>query len=118
MSKGIAGKRLAGVELYSSDLERSRAFYERVLALKVAEEEAGHHVMFDTGEAFLCLEKPGVENYPSQDKAVIFFEVDDLGASVASIGQERFVKYEPESGWAVLHDPDGHNVLLLQKGRR
>jgi catechol 2,3-dioxygenase-like lactoylglutathione lyase family enzyme len=108
--------RLAGVELYSSDLERSRAFYEQVLSLKVAEEQAGHHVMFTTGEAFLCLERPGVENYPSQDKAVIFLEIDDLGASVSNIGRDRFVKYEPDSGWAVLHDPDGHNVLLLQKG--
>lgn len=87
MSNGSTGKRLAGVELYSSDLERSRAFYEQVLSLKVAEDEAGHHVMFDAGEVFLSLEKPGVENYPSQDKAVIFFEVDDLSASVASIGR-------------------------------
>jgi catechol 2,3-dioxygenase-like lactoylglutathione lyase family enzyme len=31
----MTGMRLAGVELYASDLERSRAFYERVLSLKV-----------------------------------------------------------------------------------
>jgi catechol 2,3-dioxygenase-like lactoylglutathione lyase family enzyme len=107
--------RLAGVELYASDLERSRAFYERVLSLKVVQEETGHHVMFATGGAFLCLEKPGVENYPSQDKAVIFLEVDDLSAFASSLGRDRFVKYQPDSGWAVLHDPDGYNVLLLQK---
>ena len=107
--------RLAGVELYSSDLERARAFYEQVLSLRVTEDEAGHYVMFVTGEAFLCLEKPGVENYPSRDKAVVFLEVDDLSATVLRIGHGRFVKYEPDSGWAVLHDPDGHNVLLLQK---
>ena len=113
----MSGTRLAGVELYSSDLERSRAFYEQVLSLKVSEEEAGHHVKFTAGEGFLCMEKAGLENYPSQDKAVIFLEVDDLAATISSIGRYRFVKCEPDSGWAVLHDPDGHNVLLLQKGR-
>jgi catechol 2,3-dioxygenase-like lactoylglutathione lyase family enzyme len=109
--------RLAGVEIYSSDLERSRWFYERVLSLEVSEEDAGHHVKFAVGEAFLCMEKSGSENYPSRDKAVIFLEVDDLAATVSSIGRDRFVTCEPNSGWAVLHDPDRHNVLLLQKVR-
>jgi catechol-2,3-dioxygenase len=60
--------RLAGVELYSSDLERSRVFYEQVLSLKVAQEEAGHHVMFATGEAFLCLEKAGAYTLVWQER--------------------------------------------------
>jgi len=29
------------------------------------------------------------------------------------MGQEKLVYAEPT--WAVLHDPEGHNVLLLQK---
>src|ERR1035441_2093048 len=29
--------------------------------------------------------------------------------------RERFVQAEP--GWAVLHDPEGHNVLLLQSAK-
>jgi hypothetical protein len=29
------------------------------------------------------------------------------------LGQERFVQVERE--WAVMHDPEGHNVLLLQR---
>jgi hypothetical protein len=98
----MTGMRLAGVELYSCELRRSRVFYEQVVGLKLSEEEAGHHVMFDSGETFLCVEVLGAENYLSQDKAVIFLEVDDLAGAVARIGQDRFVKYErkPDGGWA------------------
>jgi len=44
---------------------------------------------------------------------VLFFEVPDITAAIAALGRERVVKSEPT--WAVLHDPEGHNVLLLQK---
>jgi len=60
------------------------------------------------------LEHKGSEAYPSEEKAVIFFEVPDLEAAINSIGQDKVVRRE--AGWAVLHDPEGHNVLLLQAG--
>ncbi len=111
--------RLTGLELYSRDLARSREFYRDTLGLTVSEDDPTHHIMFDEGDAFLCLEVPGAENYPPQDKAVLFFEVPDLAAMVDRIGHDRFVKVELEAAhpWAVLHDPDGHNVLLLHKRR-
>ena len=64
----------------------------------------------------ICLERKGSESYLSRDKAVLFFEVNDINAAVAAIGRERFVWVEPT--WAVLHDPEGHNVLLLKTGHR
>ena len=66
-----------------------------------------------SGGRFICLERKGAESYPSKDKAVLFFEVPSLKSSMAAIGQEKIVHSEPT--WAVLHDPEGHNVLLLQK---
>ncbi|UVK46716.1 hypothetical protein BPNPMPFG_002419 [Mesorhizobium sp. AR07] len=86
----------------------------------MSEDDTGHHLMFDGGDAFLCLEVPGAENYPSQDKAVLFFEVANLPATIDRIGRDLFAKIEIEAArpWAVLHDPDGHNVLLLEKHRR
>jgi predicted enzyme related to lactoylglutathione lyase len=101
-----------GVELYFADLERARNFYASTLGLDVADEQPGHHAKFDSGRGFICLEKKGVESYPSQDKAVLFFEVDDLKSAIAAIGREKLVRSEP--GWVVLHDPEGHNILLLQ----
>ncbi len=112
--------RLAGVELYFEDLERARHFYIEVLGLKLMDESRGHYARFDGEDRFVCVERKGSENYPSSDKAVIFFEVPDLAAAIARIGAERIVHSEPAApdatrpGWAVLHDPEGHNVLLLE----
>jgi hypothetical protein len=87
--------------------------YTGVLGLEVSEEQSGRFAKFDSGGGFICLERKGAESYPSYDKAVLFFQVDDLAATIAAIGRELFVHVEP--AWAVLHDPEGHNVLLLQR---
>jgi len=109
---GNAVPRFVGAELYFEDLEIARRFYSEVLGLQISGEEAGHHAKFDCGAAFICLERKGVESYPSSDKAVLFFEVDDLAGVIRRIGAGRFA--HTEDRWAVLHDPEGHNVLLLQ----
>ena len=103
----------AGVELYFEDLERARRFYEETLGLAVSHEQAGHHCKFDSRAGFICLERKGVESYPSKDKAVLFFEVADLQATLNAIGRDKLM--QSEKNWAVLHDPEGHNILLLQK---
>ncbi len=127
--------RFAGVELYFEDLQRAKEFYRDLLGLEMEEDDPAHHAKFRLGtnprllttsdaghgknrDHFLCLEKKGAEDYPSLDKAVLFFEIDDLSWFVAKVGSERIVQTGPQSGparWAVLHDPEGHNVLLLQK---
>jgi predicted enzyme related to lactoylglutathione lyase len=105
--------RFIGVELYFENLERAKEFYTETMGLEVSDERAGHHVKFDSGTGFVCLERKGVESYPSRDKAVLFFEVPDLRSAIAAIGQHRLVQFE--SRWAVLHDPEGHNILLLER---
>lgn len=105
--------RFVGVELYFGDLQRARAFYADTLCLKIADEDPRRYCKFDAGAAFVCLERKGSESYPSQDKAVLFFEVADLQKAISIIGDAFFV--HRESTWAVLHDPEGHNVLLLQQ---
>ena len=105
--------RFVGVELYFNDLEKAKKFYEERLGLAVSDEQIGHHVQFDSGGRFICLERKGAESYPSKDKVVLFFEVLRLKSAIAAIGREKIVHAEPT--WAVLHDPEGHNVLLLQK---
>jgi predicted enzyme related to lactoylglutathione lyase len=102
-----------GVELYFDDLEKAKEFYLDTMGLAVSEERAGHHVKFESRSGFICLEKKGIESYPSHDKAVLFFEVPDLKSAIAAIGEDRLVRSEPS--WAVLHDPEEHNILLLQR---
>lgn len=104
-----------GVELYFENLQKAREFYVETLGLAISEEQPGHHARFDSKAGFICLEQKGVESYPSRDKAVLFFEVPDLPVVIQAIGREKIVQSEP--GWAVLHDPEGHNVLLLQRSR-
>ncbi len=114
--------RFAGVELYFDDLPRARKFYHEVLGLTISDESAGHHAKFEgsgTG-GFVCVERKGSENYPSKDKAVLFFEVDNLAKAIEKIGDQRFVHQEltrtgSRQPWAVLHDPEGHNILLLER---
>jgi predicted enzyme related to lactoylglutathione lyase len=109
---------LAGVELYFADLQAGIRFYRDLIGLEVAEQEPGHYAKFDTGGGFLCVERKGSETYPSTDKAVVFLRVADLAATIARIGREHIVQSGPGEGtrptWAVLHDPEGYNVLLLQ----
>ena len=101
-----------GVELYFDDLEGAKEFYVGTLGLEISDEQVGHHAKFDSGAGFVCLERKGSEPYPSKDKAVLFFEVPDLGAAIATIGENRLV--QSESRWAVIHDPEGHNICCLK----
>jgi predicted enzyme related to lactoylglutathione lyase len=104
--------RLAGFELYFEHLEEAKRFYTEILGLQTTEERTGYFAKFDTGAGFMCLERKGSESYPSSDKAVVFIEVTDLQATMARVGRDRFVRIEPT--WAALHDPEGHNIVLLQ----
>jgi predicted enzyme related to lactoylglutathione lyase len=104
--------RFVGVELYFENLESAKKFYAETIGLAVSDEQTGHHAKFDSGVGFICLERKGVESYPSKDKAVLFFEVPDLKSAISAIGTDKIVY--SEQTWAVLHDPEGHNILLLQ----
>lgn len=88
----------AGVELYFVDLRRAKEFYREVLGLEIEEDDPAHHTKFRLGDRFLCLGKKGVENYPSLDKAVLFFEVQDLAQFIAKIGPERILQAGPQAG--------------------
>jgi len=95
-SMSDARPRFLGVELYFDDLQSAKHFYRDTLGLDLAEDSPGHHAKFDLNDGFLCLEKKGVETYPSRDKAVVFFEVDDLPSAIHSIGPGRIVHSEPD----------------------
>jgi predicted enzyme related to lactoylglutathione lyase len=101
-------------ELYFEDLAGARKFYHDTLGLHISDEQPGHHAKFATDASFVCQETKG--SAPSRDKAVLFFEVQDLRAAVTAIGAPCFLRSELH--WAVLHDPEGHNILLLEAGPR
>jgi predicted enzyme related to lactoylglutathione lyase len=109
--------RLAGVELYFENLESARTFYAQVLGLPLQEYDAEHHAKFGAGDAFVCLEKRGVEDYASADKAVLFLEVEDLRETVERIDSTHVMRAETSgpNPWAAIRDPEGHTVLVMQR---
>ena len=108
--------RLAGVEFYFDDLDRAKEFYTHVLGLPLEEDQPEHHVKVGAGDRFVCLERKGVENYPSADKGVVFLEVPNVGAMLDRL-DAAFVLASDLSGakpWAAVRDPEGHTIILLQ----
>lgn len=106
--------RLIGIELYFDDLQMGKQFYGDVLGLDLLDEEEGHHARFNAGESFVCLERKGVESYPSCDKAVVFLEVPNLANAIRQIGEEKLVGKGRRPAWAALHDPEGYNIVLIE----
>jgi|SRR5271157_61507 len=111
--------RFVGVELYFDDLETAKQFYRDTLQLELSDEQVGHRAKFGADSNFICLERKGSETYPSLDKAVLFFEVSDVSKVIHTIGRNRVLQTGPEADsrplWAVINDPEGHNILLLQR---
>ncbi len=115
----MANSRLMGVELYFEDVDSAKRFYRDILGLAFSDEAAGHYAKFECGGTFVCLERKGAESYTSRDKAVLFLEVRDLQATLETIGRDKLVHFEPRNDdrrppWTVLHDPEGHDTLLLE----
>jgi predicted enzyme related to lactoylglutathione lyase len=107
--------RFVGVGLYFEDLYRAKKFYTETLGIRASDEQVCHDANLGGEVGFISLKRKRQELYPSKDKAVLFFEVPDLETAITGIRQSKVVQKEPD--WAVLHDPDGHNVLLLQAGK-
>jgi hypothetical protein len=58
-------------------------------------------------------ETQGAESYPSQDKAVLFFEVADLAALLDTIGKDKIVHCGRTGSTRRLGT--NHNVLEVKK---
>ena len=87
-----------------------------MLGLAVTESQPGNYAKFDSESGFLCLERKGLETYPSENKAVVFLEVADVQQAIEAVGNGilQIALDGPQGPWAVMHDPEGHNVILLQ----
>lgn len=112
--------RFIEVELYFDHLEEGKHFYCETLGFAIHDEAPGRFARLATEPAFICLERKGLESYPSRDKAVIFLQVPNLAEAVNAIGKERILEIKPQGEssrrpWAVLHDPEGYNIVLVEE---
>ena len=108
--------RFVGVGLYFEDLARAKKFYTETLGIRASDEPVSHDANLGGDVGIISLKRRRSELYPSEDKAVLLFEVPDLETAITGISQSKVVQKEP--GGAVLHDPEGHNILLLQVGSK
>jgi CspA family cold shock protein len=115
------------VVLRVRDLKSARAWYERVLELKVSEENSsGQTVVLDLGRgANLCLWQLGPDetpatteiaaafpNFRSGDVDGIHGKLDGLGVTVTPLKDSGGVK------WFSFFDPDGNRIDVVQNRPR
>jgi glyoxylase I family protein len=115
------------VVLRVRDLKSARAWYERVLELKVAEENSsGQTVVLDLGRgANLCLWQLGPDespatteiagsfpNFRSGDVEGIHSKLDGLGVTVTPLNESGGVK------WFTFYDPDANRIDVVQNRPR
>ncbi len=100
-----------------TDMERARAFYEKILGLKATMDhkmEGGHWVEYDIGSGTLAIGvAPGMN--PSQDGCSVALEVDDFDLAISEL-QTAGIPFHfgpletPVCHMAFVRDPDGNSV--------
>jgi len=114
--------RLNQVTLAAPDMSASRAFYE-TLGFIVLVDSAPHYMRFlgPDGETTLSLHE--TDDPPTGDGVRLYFECDDLDASVAALTLRGIVfdgAIEDQSSlWreAWLRDPAGNRLCLFHAGK-
>jgi predicted enzyme related to lactoylglutathione lyase len=124
----LANRKISAV-LCSTDLERSRQFYEETVGLTVSPETIPNHLLFEAngGTTLLVYGRPS----PNQaDHTQVRFWTDDVEGDVAAL-RSRGVEFEEydfpalktvdgvattagigRSAW--FKDPDGNTIALFQ----
>jgi lactoylglutathione lyase len=104
------------------DMERSVAFYRDVLGLKLLIKQ-NNWSQLDAGNIIIGLHPDGDEVKVSPTTGMsIGIYVDDIDKAVVEI-RRRFGKIavgprpEPFGRWALIFDPDGYSVQLIEMAR-
>jgi len=105
----------------STDLARSRAFYEGVLGLKVSlESDKVPWLEFDLGNTTLGLGNYGDAWKPSADGALLALEVDDFENALAELKAKNIPfsmdgMETPVCHFAIVRDPDNNAVMIHKR---
>ena len=105
----------------STDLARSRAFYEGVLGLKVSlESDKVPWLEFDLGNSTLGLGNYGDAWKPSADGALLALEVDDFDQALAELKAKNIpfsmdTMETPVCHFAIVRDPDNNAVMIHKR---
>jgi predicted enzyme related to lactoylglutathione lyase len=108
-----------GVVLYSKDLAQAKDFYSRILGLPVLLEEP-HVIHFDGGSVRLAIHRYPIEGAREAPEGFVVFAVDDLAKTYEDLRRKgaEFLgppASRPYGRVAYLHDPEGHEIGLLEE---
>jgi catechol 2,3-dioxygenase-like lactoylglutathione lyase family enzyme len=109
------------ITLIVSDFERSRAFYATLGLIQIVDAPPRYaRFQFPDGDATLSIEVTG--EHPATSTAQLYFECDDIDATVAAL-KSKGLSFEQDPTdmsylWreARLRDPDGHDLRLYNAG--
>lgn len=112
---------LEGIVLYSQDLDRAKSFYRDVLGLRILLEE-DHVVHFDAGSVRLAIHRYPTGQRLETREGFLVFAVDNLAIAYEDL-RRRGAEFlgppadRPYGRVAYLHDPEGHEIGLLEEPR-
>jgi len=112
---------LEGIVLYSQDLNRAKAFYRDVLGFRILLEE-DHVVHFDAGSVRLAIHRYPTGQALEVREGFLVFAVDDLATEYEEL-RRRGAEFlgppadRPYGRVAYFHDPEGHEIGLLEEPR-
>ena len=109
------------ITLIVSDFERSKAFYATLGLVQIVDAPPRYaRFQFPDGDATLSIEVTG--EHPARSTAQLFFECDDVDATVTAL-KSKGLSFEQDPTdmdylWreARLRDPDGHDLRLYNAG--
>ena len=113
---------MEGIVLYSEDLDRARTFYRDVLGLPLLLDE-GHVIHFDAGTIRLAIHRCPPGDRREAAEGFLVFGVDNL-SEVHTELTRRGAEFlgppadRPYGRVAYLHDPEGHEIGLLEEPRK
>ena len=123
----VGDNRISAV-LVSTDLDRSRRFYEEKLGLRLSSETITNHLVFECGNGSTLLIY-GRANANKADHTQVRFWTTDIANDVAQLVDNgvEFDQYDTETFKTVDHvvtspigrsawfkDPDGNTIALFQ----
>jgi catechol 2,3-dioxygenase-like lactoylglutathione lyase family enzyme len=116
-----AAMRFNHITLIVSDFERSKAFYSTLGLVQIVDAPPRYaRFRFPDGDATLSVEVTGEQ--PATATAQLFFECDDVDATVAALKSKGIAFQQDPTDmdylWreARLRDPDGHDIRLYFAG--
>jgi catechol 2,3-dioxygenase-like lactoylglutathione lyase family enzyme len=116
-----AAMRFNHITLIVSDFERSKAFYSTLGLVQIVDAPPRYaRFRFPDGDATLSIEVTGER--PAPTTAQLFFECDDVDATVAALKSKGIAFQQDPTDmdylWreARLRDPDGHDIRLYFAG--